>query len=94
MLLGKFFKDLTRLFENILDTLFEEIKDKSGIHDIIIELTIFILKKEIYSVEMNIGISYSYEYVSIGLGVLSKVNIVSQNKKTFDSLQYCIDKKY
>ena len=105
---GKIFykEDLIRLFENILDTLSEEMKDKGGTHNIIIEFKdgtiltdnnisifdhIYIEKKEIHSVEMNIGVTYSHEYVSIDLGVLSKVYIVSQNKKTFDSLQHCID---
>lgn len=99
-------KDLIRLFNGILDTFSEEMKKKDGTKEIIVNFEdgtvlkdndtfvfehVYIEKKKIKSIEINIGVNYCYEYVSIDLGYTNDVNIISNDKNMFDSLQHCID---
>ena len=98
--------DLITLFKNTLDILSANIKKDKIIHEIIIKFNdgiplidnnisifdhIYVEKRKIKSIEINIRDEYFKNIISIDLGYINKISIMSKTKTLFESLQHCIE---
>lgn len=99
-------KDLITLFQNTLDILSSSMKNEIITQEIIIKFNdgitltnnnisifdnIYVEKKKIKSIEINIGDKYFNNSISIDLGYINKISIRTKTKTLFESLQHCIE---